>query len=108
GVSAVWTAAHYRIPLLIVVADNRSFFNDEIHQETVARRRSRPVENRWIGQHIRDPDVDLAAVARAQGAVGFGPLARGRELRAALQEAVDRTAAGSVCVVDARVRGEYA
>src|SRR5262249_31342361 len=35
GVTALWTAAHYRIPLLIVVANNRSFFNDQLHQETM-------------------------------------------------------------------------
>jgi hypothetical protein len=28
GNSALWTAAHYRIPLLIVVANNVSFYND--------------------------------------------------------------------------------
>ena len=61
GVTALWTAAHYRIPLLIVVANNRSFFNDELHQERVARMRNRPVENRWIGQRISEPDIDLAA-----------------------------------------------
>src|SRR5205085_1994065 len=38
--SAIWTAVHYRIPLLIIVANNRSFFNDELHQERVARIRS--------------------------------------------------------------------
>ena len=74
GVTALWTAAHYRIPLLIVVANNRSFFNDEVHQERVARMRNRPVENKWIGQRITDPDIDLAALARAQGALGFGPI----------------------------------
>src|SRR5256714_357957 len=37
GVTPVWTAAHYRIPLLIVVATNRSFYNDELHQDRVAR-----------------------------------------------------------------------
>jgi thiamine pyrophosphate-dependent acetolactate synthase large subunit-like protein len=41
GVTALWTAAHYRIPLLFVVANNRSFFNDELHQERVARMRNR-------------------------------------------------------------------
>ncbi len=61
GVTALWTAAHYRIPLLIVVANNRSFFNDELHQERVARMRNRPVENRWIGQRISEPDIDFAA-----------------------------------------------
>src|SRR5260370_41184559 len=33
GNTAVWTAVHYKIPLLIVVCNNRSFFNDELHQE---------------------------------------------------------------------------
>ena len=74
GATALWTATHYRIPLLIVVANNRSFYNDEVHQERVARMRNRPVENKWIGQRISDPDIDLAALARAQGARGFGPV----------------------------------
>src|SRR3954471_11697520 len=70
--TAIWTAVHYKIPLLIVVANNRSFFNDELHQERVARIRSRPVENRWIGQRISEPDIDIATLARSQGAQGFG------------------------------------
>ncbi len=107
GVSAVWTAAHYRIPLLILVANNRSFFNDEIHQEKVARQRARPVENKWIGQHIGDPDIDIAAIARAQGALGWGPVASVRELNAALPEAIAQVKAGHTCVVDVRVRPEY-
>jgi thiamine pyrophosphate-dependent acetolactate synthase large subunit-like protein len=68
GVTALWTAAHYRIPLLVVVANNQSFFNDEVHQERVARMRNRPIDNKWIGMRISDPDIDLAALARAQGA----------------------------------------
>jgi thiamine pyrophosphate-dependent acetolactate synthase large subunit-like protein len=28
GATALWTAVHYNIPLLVVVANNRSFFND--------------------------------------------------------------------------------
>ena len=35
--------------------NNRSFFNDEVHQERVAKTRGRPVENKWIGQRIDDP-----------------------------------------------------
>ena len=82
GVTALWTAAHYRIPLLLVVANNRSFYNDEVHQERVARMRNRPVENNWIGQRITDPDIDLAALARAQGALGFGPVETQADLAA--------------------------
>ena len=69
GGSAIWTAAHYRIPLLIIVANNRSYFNDEIHQETMARVRGRHVENRWIGQRLDDPPVDLDHMAKSFGAV---------------------------------------
>src|SRR5262245_8086453 len=44
GATAIWTAVHYRIPLLIVVANNRSFYNDEVHQARVRRAAGRPVE----------------------------------------------------------------
>jgi len=107
GATAVWTAVHYRIPLLIVVANNRSFYNDEVHQERVARMRARPVENKWIGQRIDDPDVDLAAMGRAQGAIGFGPLTRASGLEKVLSEAIAAVADGSVAVVDVRVEPGY-
>ena len=74
GSSALWTAAHYDIPVLILVSNNRSNFNDEIHQETVAKVRGRSVENRWIGQRIDDPQVSIADYAAALGvAVAGGP-----------------------------------
>src|SRR5947208_16765097 len=74
GVTALWTAAHYRIPCLLIVANNRSFYNDELHQERVAHARGRPVENKWIGQRIGEPDIDLASMAGAQGGFGIGPV----------------------------------
>ena len=107
GVTALWTAAHYRIPLLIVVANNRSFFNDELHQERVARIRNRPIENRWIGQRISEPDIDLAAMARAQGAQGFGPVSTIDDLKNTLTKAIAAVEAGSVAVIDARVEPGY-
>ena len=108
GVTALWTAAHYRIPLLMVIANNRSFFNDELHQERVARMRNRPVENRWVGQRISDPDIDLAAMARAQGAEGFGPVQTHDELSAALRAAIAAVDSGGIAVVDVRVEPGYA
>ena len=55
GVNAFWTAARYQLPLLVLVANNRSFLNDELHQERVALARGRPPENRWIGQRLDEP-----------------------------------------------------
>jgi thiamine pyrophosphate-dependent acetolactate synthase large subunit-like protein len=105
--TSIWTAVHYRIPLLIVVANNRSFYNDEVHQERVAVARNRPVENKWIGQRISDPDIDMAQIARAQGARGFGPAHNAGELEKALKEAIAVVEAGGVAVVDARILPSY-
>ena len=106
GATAVWTAVHYRIPLLIVVANNRSFFNDEMHQERTALVRGRPPENRWIGQRISEPDVDLAAIARAQGAQAFGPVRDSAELHAVYTKAIAAVDAGCVAVVDVWIEPE--
>jgi thiamine pyrophosphate-dependent acetolactate synthase large subunit-like protein len=100
GSSALWTAAHYRLPMVVVVANNRSFFNDEVHQERVARMRGRPVENRWVGQRISDPAPDLATIANGLGLIGHGPVLDGDDLRAVLTTAIDQAAAGSAVVVD--------
>ena len=103
GVNALWTAAHYAIPLLIVVANNRSFFNDELHQQHVAERRGRPTENRWIGQRIDDPPVDLASLARSQGLVGYGPVLTRGDLDVATVNAVAEVRRGAPVVIDARI-----
>jgi thiamine pyrophosphate-dependent acetolactate synthase large subunit-like protein len=105
GATALWTAVHYRIPLLCVVTNNRSYWNDEVHQERVANMRKRPVANKWIGQRIDDPAIDLAAIGRAQGAIGYGPVQTREELDRALARAVVDVASGLVAVVDVRVAG---
>jgi thiamine pyrophosphate-dependent acetolactate synthase large subunit-like protein len=107
GVTSIWTAVHYKIPLLIVIANNRSFFNDELHQERVARMRNRPVENRWVGQRISEPDIDLAALGRAQGAKGFGPVTAIADLEQVFAQAIAAVEAGEVAVVDVRVEPGY-
>jgi thiamine pyrophosphate-dependent acetolactate synthase large subunit-like protein len=106
--NALWTAVHYRIPMMIVVCNNRSFFNDELHQERVAKTRVRPVENRWIGQRVADPEVDMAQIARAQGAQGFGPITEHAALEKAFAEAIKVVENGGVAVVDVRVQVGYA
>jgi thiamine pyrophosphate-dependent acetolactate synthase large subunit-like protein len=107
SVTSLWTAVHYRIPLLIVVANNRSFYNDEVHQERMAILRNRPVDNKWIGQKMLDPEIDLAGLARAQGARGFGPIRRTEDLAATFAEAVAAVENGEVAVVDVRIEPGY-
>jgi hypothetical protein len=69
--------------------------------------RNRPVENKWIGQRISDPDIDLAQLTHAQGARGFGPVEDVRRLEPMLAEALAVAEAGGVAVVDVRVAPGY-
>jgi benzoylformate decarboxylase len=108
GVNALWTAAHFEIPVMIVVADNRSYFNDEMHQERVAQMRSRPAQNRWIGQRIDDPRVDLVAMARAQGFDGEEPVSSTDSLAKALKRGADIVAKGGRYFIDAVIEPGYA
>ncbi len=107
GVSALWTGANAQIPMLIIVSNNRSFFNDELHQERVAKDRSRPVENRWIGQRISNPDLDLAMIARGQGLTGIGPVWSASELEQVFRDAIVAVQRGESVVVDVRVDPGY-
>jgi thiamine pyrophosphate-dependent acetolactate synthase large subunit-like protein len=99
----LWTAVHYQIPALWIVANNRSYFNDEMHQDTVARMRGRPIKNRWIAQRMEEPPVDFAALARPFGAEGFGPVEDPDELARVLRRAVEVVRAGGAAVVDVHV-----
>ena len=107
GVNALWTAANARIPMLVVVCNNRSFFNDELHQERVARQRKRPVENRWIGQRISDPPPNLAMMARGQGLTGIGPVEDAAELERVLVDAIAAVKKGETVVVEVVVQTGY-
>jgi thiamine pyrophosphate-dependent acetolactate synthase large subunit-like protein len=103
GNSALWTASHHDLPLLVIVSNNGSFFNDEVHQERVALHRGRPVENRWIGQRIDDPPVDIPGIARALGFESPAAVVKLDDLAPTLVEAVRRVAAGARVLVDVRV-----
>lgn len=103
GANALWTAAHYRIPMLVVVVNNRSHLNDELIQQRVAVQRGREPANSWIGQRIDDPAVDISGIARGFGAAVEGPVSTVAELNAAIERGFAQVAAGRPCVIDALV-----
>jgi thiamine pyrophosphate-dependent acetolactate synthase large subunit-like protein len=98
--NALWTAARYNIPLLTIVFNNRSYYNDEEHQERMAVRRERPVENKGIGIQIKDPAPDLATIARALSVEGFGAITEPDQLGPALDKAIEVVQRGKPAVVD--------
>ena len=86
--SSLWTAAKHRIPLLMVMHNNQSYYNSEEHGIEVAKFRKRPVENAGIGTHVDDPAVDYAKMAQSFGLYAEGPISRTADLRPALERAM--------------------
>jgi thiamine pyrophosphate-dependent acetolactate synthase large subunit-like protein len=107
GNTAIWTAVHYGIPLLVIVCNNHSFFNDELHQERVAKERGRPVENKWIGQRMDGPEINIAAMAQSMGATAIGPVRTPKDLDAVILQGWQHARQGKVCVIDACIAPGY-
>jgi acetolactate synthase I/II/III large subunit len=106
--SALWTGINKNVPLLVIVLNNRSFYNDEVHQETVAKHRSRPPENKHVGIVMNDPDIDISAIARGFGAFSPG-LVRGADaLLRTLDDALAVVADGGTAVVEIDTAKGYA
>lgn len=105
---ALWTAAHHQVPLLTVVLNNRSYFQDERHQVQMGVARGRPETDVAVGIRLEGPPVDYAALANSFGVRGFGPVSAATEVRSALQKAVALVRAGTPTVVDCVVAGPAA
>ncbi len=86
--SALYTAAHHKIPLLIVMHNNQSFYNSEQHGINIAKFRKRPIELAGIGTRVDSPPVNFKMVAEGFGVYGDGPITRSEDLRPALQKAL--------------------
>lgn len=99
---ALWTAVHYRIPGLLVVNDNGSFYNDEPHQAAVARERGRPQANSWIGMRIADPPIDIDALAASYGCWTAGTVTDPGDLAGAFAKGLAAAQEGRLAVVHVR------
>jgi len=93
GIQGLWTAAHERLPITYIVANNRGY--RIIKERLVAFRKT----DRFTGMDLRDPDIDFVSLAEA-----FGLAARRvtdpQDIAPALREAY---ASGVPNVVDLRV-----
>jgi benzoylformate decarboxylase/acetolactate synthase-1/2/3 large subunit len=69
--------------------NNRAYYNDWEHQERIARHRGTDVSRSYIGMEIAEPPPDFAAVARALGWHGEGPIDDPEQVQAAVRRAAD-------------------
>ena len=93
GVQALWTAAHLRLPVTYVIANNRSY---RILKERLVSMRS---TDKFTGMDIRDPAIDYAGLAQSMG-VPARRVKDPNDVVPALREAAAR---GGPSLVDAQV-----
>lgn len=97
---ALWVAAKHKIPLLVVMYNNRAYYNDWEHQIRMAKQRGTALERAHIGMDMDDPAPDFATMARSMGWYAEGPIEQGGDVAAALKRAIERVKAGQPALVD--------
>ena len=74
---------------LIVMYNNRAYYNDWEHQIRMARLRGTDLEKAHIGMDLFGPEPDFGALARSMGVWGEGPVEDPKDVRGALTRALE-------------------
>ena len=101
---ALWVAAKYEIPLLIVMYNNRAYYNDWEHQIRMARLRGTDEKKAHIGMDLFGPEPDFGALARSMGVYGEGPFEDPKDVRPALLRALEVVKSGKPALIDTVTR----
>jgi len=96
----LWTAAHHKIPLLIVMYNNRGYVQEIMHLQRMAGLHRRDPKTAKIGTMIYDPEVDFARLAQAFGVWAEGPITDPNLLGPSLERALKVVKGGAPALVD--------
>jgi thiamine pyrophosphate-dependent acetolactate synthase large subunit-like protein len=96
----LWTAAHHKIPLLMLMHNNRCYHQEIMHVQRMAAIHNRPQATARIGTEITNPDIDFAKVAQGMGVWAEGPITDPAKLGAALRRALDVVKKGQPALLD--------
>ncbi len=86
--SSLWTAAHHNIPMLVVMFNNKAYYQDAGHQMAVAKQRNRSLDTVKIGIGLEEPETDFAMLAKSFGLYGEGPIEDPDQVGAALKRGI--------------------
>ncbi|HVQ04436.1 MAG TPA: thiamine pyrophosphate-dependent enzyme [Burkholderiaceae bacterium] len=93
GIQGLWTAAHEKLPITYVIANNRGY--RIIKERLVAMRKT----DTFTGMDIREPDIDFVALGRSLG-LKSTRVTDPRDIAPALREGF---ASGAPNLIDVRV-----
>jgi benzoylformate decarboxylase len=81
SIQALWTAAHLKLPITYVIANNRGY--RILKERLVSFRKT----DKFVGMDIREPEIDFVRLAQAMG-LPSGRIAEPQDILPALQAAI--------------------
>jgi acetolactate synthase-1/2/3 large subunit len=96
---SLWTAAHYKIPILYLVHNNRAYHMEIMHTVRMADRRSRDTQRIRLGAISRTRHR-LRDAREIDGRVRQGPISDPNDLGAAIKRAIDVVKRGEPALID--------
>jgi len=100
GPGALWTAAHHRIPLLVIMNNNRAYHEEVMHLQRMTSRRGRGIDRARVGTALDNPAIDFARLAQGLGVHAEGPISNAAELGPAIRRAIDVVKGGEPALID--------
>jgi acetolactate synthase-1/2/3 large subunit len=96
----IWTAAQSKIPLLMIVHNNRAYHQEMMHVQRMADQRSRGIGDCQIGCVFTDPFISYAKLAQGFGVYTEGPVDNAGDFRSAVRRALEVVKKGEPALID--------
>ena len=101
----LWTAAHHKIPILMLMHNNRAYHQEVMHLQKMAALHNRRMDTAGIGTVIENPNIDFAKLAESQGVWAEGPISDPAKIGPALARAIAVVKKGEPALVDVVCQG---
>ena len=96
----LWTAVHHKIPLLMMMHNNRGYHQERMYVGDMALRANRDIDKVRIGTDLANPNIDYATMAKAYGMYSAGPIENPADLSPAIKKALDVVKRGEPALID--------
>jgi benzoylformate decarboxylase/acetolactate synthase-1/2/3 large subunit len=101
----LWTAAHHKIPIMMIIHNNRAYHQEVMHLQKMASLHNRRMDTAAIGTTIENPNIDFAKLAQALGVFSEGPVNDPAAIAPALSRALAAVKRGEPALVDVVSQG---
>jgi thiamine pyrophosphate-dependent acetolactate synthase large subunit-like protein len=97
---ALWTAAKYQVPILIVMQNNRAYHQEVMWFQRAALKRNRSLDLTQEGFGLGPPNIDFAKMAESMGVGSSGPISDPKDLAAAIRRGIGVVKRGEPYLID--------